>query len=123
MDAKTKKEIQKVMEEEKANLEKQLGAFAHRNPQNKTDFSAEFPQVGDKEDENAAEVEEYSTNLSLERTLEAALRDVTKALDRLKGDDFGICKYCHKAIDEKRLLARPTSSACIECKKKLTQEA
>lgn len=123
MDAKTKKEIQGKLEEERVNLEKQLAAFTHRNPQNSKDFETEFPQIGDKEDENAAEVEEYSTNLSLERTLEAALRDVTKTLERIKGGEYGKCKYCGKEIDEKRLLARPTSSSCIDCKKHLTQEA
>ena len=118
-----KKEIEAKLEEERANLEKQLAAFAHRNPQNTQDFETEFPQLGDKEDENAAEVEEYSTNLSLERTLESALRDVTKTLERIKSGTYGKCKYCGKDIDEKRLLARPTSSSCIDCKKKLTQEA
>ena len=34
----------------------------------------------------------------------------------------GICKYCDQPIDEKRLRARPTSGACISCKKTLTDE-
>lgn len=123
MDKKTQKEIQAKLETEKAQLESQLAAFAHRNPKNKDDFNAEFPQIGDKEDENAAEVETYSTNLTLERTLEAALRDVKKSLERLTKGTYGVCKYCSKEIDAKRLIARPTSSACIECKKRLTQEA
>lgn len=123
MDKKTLSEIQNKLEAEKTQLEGQLGAFAHRNPQNKDDFNAEFPQIGDKEDENAAEVETYSTNLTLERTLESALRDVKKALERIAKGNYGVCKYCNKEIDAKRLVARPTSSACIECKKRLTQEA
>ncbi len=123
MDAKTKKEIQKKLDEERDSLEKQLAAFTHRSAKNADDFNAEFPQIGDKEDENAAEVEQYSTNLSLERTLESALRDVKKSLERLKNGDYGTCKYCSKEIDPKRLLARPTSSACIDCKKRLTREA
>lgn len=123
MDAKTLKNITSMLEAEKANLDKQLSEFAHRTQKNTQDFQAEFPQIGDKEDENAAEVEQYSTNLTLERTLEAALRDVNKALERVKKGEYGVCKYCGNPIDEKRLLARPTSSACIDCKKKLTQEA
>lgn len=123
MDAKTKKDIQAKLEEEKTSLEKQLAAFAHRSGNNATDFDSEFPQIGDKEDENAAEVEQYSTNLSLERTLESALRDVEKAIERLKSGGYGVCKYCNTEIDAKRLLARPTSSACIDCKKRLTREA
>ncbi len=123
MDKAILKEISEKLQAEKTQLEGQLGAFAHRNPHNKTDFQAEFPQIGDKEDENAAEVETYSTNLTLERTLESALRDVNKTLERISKGSYGTCKYCNKEIDAKRLIARPTSSACIECKKRLTQEA
>lgn len=123
MDKTTLKGIETSLTAEKVQLEGQLAAFAHRNPKNKDDFNAEFPQIGDKEDENAAEVETYSTNLTLERTLEAALRDTKKALERIAKGSYGVCKYCNKEIDAKRLLARPTSSACIECKKRLTQEA
>ena len=78
--------------------------------------------MGDKEDENAEEVATYSTNLTLERTLEGNLRDVEKALDRIRKGTYGVCKYCNKEIDEKRLRARPASSSCIDCKKSFTQE-
>lgn len=86
------------------------------------DYDAAFPSYGDKDDENAAEVAEYATNLSLEQDLDKALRDVKTALERLKKGTYGICKYCKKNIEERRLLARPTSSACVECKKTITQE-
>ena len=58
-----------------------------------------------------------------EETLEKMLRDVGKSLKRIEEGSYGVCKYCDKPIDEKRLLARPTSSACVECKKTLTDEA
>ncbi|PIR66704.1 MAG: hypothetical protein COU51_02550 [Parcubacteria group bacterium CG10_big_fil_rev_8_21_14_0_10_36_14] len=79
--------------------------------------------MGDKSDENAAEVAEYTKNLTLEDTLEKALKDVNETLIRLEKGEYGICKYCNEPIAEKRLLARPVSSSCIECKKKLTLEA
>jgi DnaK suppressor protein len=121
MDSKLLKKFEGMLIEEKEKLEEELGRFAKQNPQNPEDYNAEFPQLGDKEDENAAEVAEFSKNLTLERTLEASLRDVKKALDRVKDGSYGVCKYCGKDIGEKRLMARPTSTSCIECKKLFTE--
>lgn len=111
------------LEGEQRRLTEELSKFAHRNPQAKeTDFSADFQNIGDKEDENASEVANFSDNLSLEEELEKALRDVEAALDTFKKGTYGKCKYCHQEIDERRLEARPTSTSCIQCKKTLTQE-
>ena len=109
--------------EEKARLEQELSQFAHRNPKaNGADFETEFKNLGDKEDENASEVAQFSDNLSMEGELEKALRDVESALALMEEGKYGTCKYCGQLIDEKRLQARPTSSSCIQCKKTLTQE-
>lgn len=108
---------------EKERLERELKKFAKRDARSTDEnFDTAFPNYGDKEDENAAEVAEYAANLSLEQDLEKALRDVNSSLERIKKGTYGICKYCKKPIEERRLLARPTSSACVECKKAITQE-
>lgn len=78
-----------------------------------------FPDFGDKSDENAQEIDEYSTNLATEQVLEKSLRDINSALARIKNKSYGKCKYCGKPINPKRLKARPVASACIECKTKL----
>lgn len=114
--------IKKQLLEEKDKIEKELNKFATKNPHVSGDFESNFPDYGDKEDENAAEVADYITNKPLEESLEKNLRDVIKTLERIDKGDYGICKYCGKPIEEKRLLARPVSSACIECKKTITQE-
>lgn len=115
--------IKLKLEEELARLEQELAQFSHRNTKTtQAEFDAKFPNLGDKEDENAAEVAEYSNNLSLEDELEKAFRDVEKALRCIKDGTYGTCKYCNQPIDERRLEARPTSSSCIQCKKTLTQE-
>lgn len=106
----------------KEDLENELKLIANPNPDNKSDYETTFPQIGDKMDENAAEVAEYTSNLTLERTLEKALKDVNQALGRLEKGEYGVCKYCNLPINERRLIARPVSSSCIECKKKLTLE-
>lgn len=114
--------IKQQLLEQKTNLEKELAKFAKKNSRVADDYDSEFPDYGDKDDENAAEVADYATNLPLEQSLEKTLRDINVSLDRLSKNNYGICKYCKKPIEEKRLLARPTSSACVSCKKAIVQE-
>lgn len=114
--------IKNKLIEEKAKLSKELANFTKKNPNVPGDFDATYPEYGDEDDDNAREIAEYTANKPLEMTLEKTLRDVDKALDRIKKNKYGTCKYCDRPIDEKRLLARPTSSACVSCKKTLTDE-
>ncbi len=116
-------EIKEILFQEKERLEKELAKFTTKNPNVKGDYDATFPEYGDKDDENAQEVAQYTTNKPLEIALEKELRDVNKSLVRLEKGGYGVCKYCDESIDEKRLRARPTSGACVSCKKTLTQEA
>lgn len=115
-------EMKRVLFDEEARLSRELAQFAKKNERATDDFNANFPELGDKDDENAAEVAIYSDNLTLEQELESALRDVRGALKRFDEGNYGICKYCQKPIDERRLRARSASSSCVECKKLLTQE-
>jgi DnaK suppressor protein len=41
---------------------------------------------------------------------------VKEAMDRVDNGTFGICESCGKPISEKRLMARPVTTLCIECK-------
>lgn len=116
-------EMQKKLEEEKARLERELKDFGHKDSDRPGHFAANYPESGsNSDDDNAMEIAEYSDDLSLEAKLDRELRDTKKALEAIEKGKYGICKYCGKEIDEKRLTARPTSSSCIACKKALTQE-
>ena len=46
---------------------------------------------------------------------------IKEALDRIEQGTFGVCEKCGKEISQERLMARPVTTLCIECKKK--QEA
>jgi DnaK suppressor protein len=98
---------------------KDLNSVSKKDDHDKDDHRATFPEYGDKSDENAQEISEYSTNLATEKILESTLRDIESALERIEKNSYGVCKYCGKDIGEKRLLARPVASACVECKTKL----
>lgn len=107
---------------EKKRLEVELSRFTQKDVKLTDNYLSQFPQFGDKEEENAAEVAEYSDRLSLEHALEKELRDVNKALASMEKGSYGICRYCKNPIEEKRLLIRPTSNSCVVCKKKLKGE-
>jgi len=115
-------EMKKLLLEQKSRLEDELEKFTTKNHNEKDDYETTYPEYGDKSDENAQEITQYLANKPLEMTLENSLRDVNKALKRIAEGTYGICKYCDKQIETKRLQARPTSSACVSCKKTLTQE-
>ena len=51
--------------EEQKRLKEELAEIATQNPKNNTDWDANFPNLGDKEDENAEEVASFITNLPL----------------------------------------------------------
>ncbi|PJE75588.1 hypothetical protein COV04_04145 [Candidatus Uhrbacteria bacterium CG10_big_fil_rev_8_21_14_0_10_48_11] len=113
MDTELTEKIRQLLLERETKLLKELGEVAGKDEDG---YKTNFPDYGSEEDENSAEVATFTTNLSVESELEKALRDVRAALKRLDGGTYGKCKYCGEQIDERRLLARPSSSACISCK-------
>lgn len=122
MDKDNLEKIKTQLLDNKARLEMELSKFAKKNAEVPGDYNATFPEFGESEDENAQEVAEYENRRALEQTLESELEDVLKSLKAIEDGTYGICKYCQEPIDEARLLARPTSSSCVACKKKLKGE-
>ena len=116
------KQIKQTLTQEKKRLEEQLSVFADKNVHNLDDYKAKFPSFGGESDENAKEVATFEDRLNLERTLEKELHSVVNSLEKIEKGTYGVCKYCGEDIGEKRLIARPTSSACIPCKKRLKGE-
>lgn len=115
--------IKQQLLDDQVRIEAELSKFSHRNPKApEAEAEVQFKDVGNEEGDNAAEVAQFSDNLSLEEELDKALRDIASALKMIEAGTYGTCKYCKQPIDERRLLARPTSSSCIQCKKTLTQE-
>jgi len=109
-----KQELEKI----KAELEEQLSSIVKIDRQS-TEYDAKFPDFGDKEDENAAEVAAYQNNLSLEEDLKFSLSRINKSLQTIKDKTYGVCEKCGEEIQPKRLEAFPQASACMECKQKI----
>lgn len=122
MDAKILNTIKENLLKRQADIEKELVAFSEKTDEEKKESLASFPQYGDENDENAQEVNQYTTNLEAERVLEKNLKDIKNSLKKIDKGEYGICKYCHQKIEVKRLLIRPDSSACVNCKRKLQNQ-
>jgi DnaK suppressor protein len=115
---KIKKELTKKKEE----LIRDLQELSKKDLHESDSRAASFPEYGDKPDENAQEISEYSTVIVAERVLEKSIEEIEATLKRIEGGSYGLCKYCGGDIGEKRLIARPTASSCIDCKTKLQEE-
>ena len=67
-------------------------------------------RVGD----GTTEAVERLNRVGTARELEAMLRDVDRALQKIEEGTYGICDRCGRLIPEERLDARPWSVLCVE---------
>ena len=109
------------LEAKKAEIISQLDVIGTRADGDEVNFNADFPDYGNTQsiEDNASEVSDYATNLSLEKELEDNLHDVDKALKRIADGTYGQCKHCGQEIEPGRLEIRPESTSCVACKKSL----
>jgi DnaK suppressor protein len=119
MDKKVIEKIKKDLLAKRAEIDAELHRFAEEDKNTKGKHRPRFVDMGTTNDDNAKEIDMYTRDLSLSKVLENDLADIDKALKRIENGKYGICKYCGKEIGEKRLIARPVSSACVSCKNKL----
>lgn len=119
MNKKILEEIKQKLEEKKETLEKQLASFADKDEKLKGDWDTRFPEIpGGQLEEAASEVEEYSTNLPIEFSLESRLKEINLALEKIKNGKYGVCEECKEKIPEERLRVSPEAKFCIKCEKK-----
>ena len=121
IDAGVLNEIKENLLKTKKQIQKDLEDISQCDPHEVDECAVKFPEYGDKPDENAQEISEYTANVVTEKVLEDTLADIEKALDRINGGKYGVCKYCGNSINIKRLQARPTASSCVDCKSKLQE--
>jgi len=123
MNKKTLNELKEKLEKEGANIEKALKTFAEKDKNVKGDWDTRFPQwdgdSGSSALERAADqVEEYSTLLPLEHSLENKLKGINSALEKIKKGKYGKCEECGKEIAIERLKAYPEAKTCSKCQNK-----
>ncbi len=123
MNRKLLNQLKEKLEKEKIQIEKELAKFAKKDEKLKGDWDTRFPHwdgdSGSSALERAAdEVEEYSTLLPIEYSLENKLKDINLALEKMKKGKYGICEKCGKEISEKRLEVIPEAKLCLKCEQK-----
>lgn len=115
-------ELKEKLEKEAESIERELSKFAKKDDKIKGDWDTVFPRFsggesGSGDMEKAAdEVEEYSTLLPIEHSLETKLQNINLALEKIKKGEYGKCENCKKEISEERLKAFPEARTCNSCK-------
>ncbi len=79
-----------------------------------TDTNTAFPDPADR----AALETDRNFELKLRDREHKLIKKIKKALERIENGTFGICEDCSEEISGKRLMARPVTTQCIDCKTK-----
>ena len=120
LDSATLDIIKVELEKQRVQILKDLEDLSRQDNHEVDNRTSKFPEYGDKPDENAQEISDYSSTVATEKILEHDLEDIEKALKRINEDAYdGICKYCGNPINPRRLMARPTATSCVDCKTEL----
>lgn len=111
------KSFEKMLLEEKANLEAELNGIAQTNPRNRGGWEANSGNMEiDKADENevADKFETLEENTGIATKLEDQLMEVNEAIERIRKGTYGICEKCGKPIEIERLQANPSARSSIK---------
>jgi DnaK suppressor protein len=73
-------------------------------------------RIGRDSMDEATEEETFSTQLRLHDREAGLLAKIREALQRLEAGAIDECEECSEPIGFKRLLARPVTTLCFECK-------
>ncbi len=84
------------------------------------DLSSDREDLLDSGDVATVELNQ-SFKIRLREREEKLLRKIEAALARIDGGTYGVCEECGEEIEIKRLLVRPVTTLCIDCKSR--QEA
>src|SRR3569833_872828 len=78
--------------------------------------------IGRDSIDESMEEEIFSTEMRLHDREKFLLNKVSKQLVRLDANEIDVCEDCGEAISFRRLMARPVSTLCIDCKEQAERE-
>ncbi len=109
----TPEETAKLRERLQADLDR-LGKHAH----NALEFTMDRDRdrIGRDSMDESTEEEIYSTQLRLHDRETFLLAKIRDAMQRLEAGTVDECESCSEPIGFKRLMARPVTTLCFECK-------
>lgn len=116
MNKKQIEELKRKLEENRDSLRRTLQRFAKEDEKPEGDWDTVYPDFeGGGMEEEADEVEEYNSLLSVEYALENKLKFVNEALERIEKGDYGNCEKCGKEISYEKLSLAPETKHCRDC--------
>ena len=83
LDKETTEKIKQELLEKKKQILVEMKSISGDGGETKK-HKVKFPDFGNKNDESAQEIDQYSTNLATEKVLENSLRDINNALVRIE---------------------------------------
>src|SRR3982751_4055252 len=94
-----------------------------RNAQDGLSFSMNRDRnIGRDSIDESMEEELFSTELRLRNREKWLLGKINSALERVQNRSVDECEDCGETIGFKRLLARPVTTLCIDCKEQQERE-
>ena len=110
-----KTKIRKVLEEARQKLQ--------RTSQNALTYSMNHERnIGRDSIDESMEEEIFSTEMRLHDREKFLLGKINKQLARLDNGGIDVCEECGEIISFRRLLARPVTTLCIDCKEQSERE-
>lgn len=108
---------QEQTKELKARLEADLARLGdHAHEALEFTMDRDRDRIGRDSMDESTEEEIYSTQLRLHDRETFLLSKVREAIQRLEAGNLDECEECSEPIGFKRLMARPVTTLCFECK-------
>ncbi len=111
---------EKIMQEIKQSLISQREALLREAEEALNNLPGEinFPDMGDQ----ATAETDRNFMLRLRDRERMLLKKIDETIERIDNNSYGICSSCGNEIDIKRLVARPVTDLCIDCKIRQEEE-
>ncbi|HEV7678617.1 MAG TPA: TraR/DksA C4-type zinc finger protein [Candidatus Dormibacteraeota bacterium] len=102
------------LEEERRRLEETRRAAQDLVSGNSEEAVQELASYDQHQADQGTETFERERDVSVLQRVEAQLREVEAALERLEAGTYGLCELCGKPIGDERLEAMPAARYCLE---------
>ena len=106
---KLKKVLLTQLKELQTDVNKEVASFSSNSP---------LPDINDQ----ASLESERSFELRIKDRERKLISKVYEALKKMEEGTYGVCESCGDDISVKRLMARPVTSLCINCKAEMKQK-
>lgn len=106
-------EIRKNLVDQKSKLMAEAEATLNDLPD-----EVNYPDLGDQ----ASAESDRNFMIKLRSRESKLIKKIDETIERIDRNEYGICEDCGEEIDARRLLARPVTTYCIECKQRQEED-